>query len=337
MDDIDKSLAGFSRSKLISDPTSLDRLDRLSDHLELDLWIKRDDLTGLGFGGNKIRQLEYYFGAALEQAADTILITGAVQSNYVRAAAAVAAKLGMRSVLQLESRVPEMDATYENSGNVLLAKLLGAKHIYYPKGEDEVGADKALCTYAEALRKGGQTPYVIPLGLDNPPLGALGYMRAAQEILHQGTNFDAIIVASGSGMTHAGLLTGLRMLGSNIPVYGICVRRNAEAQRLRLATILKNLAKLIGISKIVKSSDILVCDFALTPGYGLLGQPAYSALDMMAKMEGLFLDPVYTAKSFAGTLGLIEDGTLITGQRVLFVHTGGQPALFAYQDKIVSR
>ncbi len=169
MSDIFKSLAKFPRAKLVSGPTPLERLDRLSGHFDIDLWIKRDDLTGLGGGGNKIRQLEYYFGAALAQSADTILITGAVQSNYVRAAAAVAAKLGLKAILQLEDRVPDMDATYATSGNVFLSQLLGAEHMYYPEGEDEAGADLALRARAESLRAEGRTPYVIPLGWATNP------------------------------------------------------------------------------------------------------------------------------------------------------------------------
>ncbi|WP_274594861.1 pyridoxal-phosphate dependent enzyme [Parasedimentitalea marina] len=148
--------------------TPVERLDRMSDLLGIDLWLKRDDLTGLSFGGNKTRQLEFYFGEALAQGADTVLITGAVQSNFVRSAAAAAARLGLKAVLQLEERVPDMGALYYSSGNVLLAKILGAEHMSYPLGEDEVGADKALHERADQLRAEGRTPYVIHLGIDHP-------------------------------------------------------------------------------------------------------------------------------------------------------------------------
>ena len=170
------------RAPLQSTPTPLEHLARLSRRLGVEVFIKRDDLTGLGFGGNKIRQLEFYFGAALAQGADTVLITGAVQSNYVRAAAAAAAKLGLEAVLQLEERVPGMGRTYYTSGNVLLDDLLGARRLSFPEGENEPAADQSLRDEAERLRRAGRRPYVIPLGVDNPPLGALGYMLAAGEV-----------------------------------------------------------------------------------------------------------------------------------------------------------
>jgi len=334
MTDLFDALADFPRINLSTWPTPLERLKRLSDHLDIDLWIKRDDLTGLGGGGNKIRQLEYYFGAAIKEEADTILITGAVQSNYVRAAAAAAAKLGLGAILQLEDRVPGMGETYKTSGNVLLGQLLGAEYMDYPKGEDEMGADLALHERADNLRSEGRTPYVIPLGLDNKPLGALGYMNAAREILDQGPEFDAIVVASGSGATHGGLLAGLRSLGSKIPVHGIRVRRNSVEQSERLKVVTRNLSNLLGHTEIVEPSDILTWDGTLAPGYGLLGPKSREAIKLMAQFEGLFLDPVYTGKSFAGLIDLVKMRQIHSGMRVLFVHTGGQPALFAYQDII---
>ena len=335
MTDVFEILDRFPRAQLIGGPTPLERLDRLSAHLDIDLWIKRDDLTGLGAGGNKIRQLEFYFGDALAKGADTILITGAVQSNYVRAAAAVAAKLGLGAVLQLESRVPDMGALYQSSGNVFLSQLLGAEHMYFAEGEDETGADAALHIRADALRAQGKTPYVIPLGLNNKPLGALGYVRAARELTDQRSDFDAIVVPSGSGATHAGLLAGLRALGVTTPVYGICVRRDAAQQAARLQTVLGKISGLLGDRLKVSAKEILTWDGSLVPGYGQIGDRMKSALSMMAQFEGLFLDPVYTAKAFAGVLGLLEDGKIEPGMRVLFLHTGGVPALFAYQDELM--
>jgi len=325
----------FPRAKFLSGPTPIERLDRLSKQLDVDLWIKRDDLTGLGFGGNKVRQLEFYFGAAREQNADTILITGAVQSNYARTAATAAAKLGLEAVIQMEERVRGMDETYRTSGNVLLSRLLGAQFMSYPEGEDEAGADLALRNRAKQLSEQGRKPYVIPLGLNNPPLGALGYMKAAEEILQQDKTFDCMVVASGSGLTHCGLLSGLRALGSDIPVHGICVRRTAADQIARLAVVADNLKVLLNCENIVEPSDFLTWDGALEPGYGHIGTPARDAMLMMARQEGLFLDPVYTGKSFAGVPGLLKDGVIEPGMRVLFVHTGGQPALFAYQNELM--
>lgn len=327
-------LATFPRARLVTAQTPLERLSRLSDHLGIDLWIKRDDLTGLGMGGNKIRQLEYYIGAALAEQADVVLITGAVQSNYVRAAAAAAARHGLRAILQLEERVPGMGADYYRSGNVFLSDLLGAEHIHFDEGENEAGADNALHARADQLRAKGLRPYVIPLGADNKPLGALGYVNAAAEILDQDGEFDAIIVASGSGATHGGLLAGLRAYGSQMPVHGICVRRDAAQQSNRMLSLMGKIAVLLQSERPVAASDIRVWDGALAPGYGQVGPQTVAAMRMMAQYEGLFLDPVYTAKSFAGVLGLLEQGTIAPGSRVLFIHTGGTPALFAYQDEI---
>ena len=333
--DVFTALSGFECVELLSGPTPLEPLHRLSQKLGIELSIKRDDLTGLGFGGNKIRQLEYYFGAARAKGADTVLITGAVQSNYVRSAAAAAAKLGMRAVLQLEERVSGKGADYATSGNVLLGQMLGAEFMHYPVGEDEDGADRALHTRADELRVEGRIPYVIPLGLNNPPLGALGYVKAAREIVEQGADFDAVVIASGSGMTHAGLLFGLRALGVKSDVYGICVRRDAEQQSGRIQTVTDNLAKLLDRENPVSAQDILVWDGALAPGYGGIGTNTRAAMTLMARSEGLFLDPVYTAKAFAGVVGLAGEGTISPGAKVLFVHTGGLPALFAYGAEVL--
>lgn len=333
--DVFDRLAEFPRRRFLNAPTPLEHLPRLSRHLGVDLWIKRDDLTGLGAGGNKIRQLEFYLGAAQSEGADTILITGAVQSNYIRSAAAAAARCGMKSVLQLEERVPGKGAMYRMSGNVLLSKLIGADHLYYPEGEDEEGADKALRDHAEALRGEGYHPYVIPLGLKNKPLGALGYMVAAQELHTQDNAFDAVVIPSGSGATHAGFLAGLRALAAEVPVHGICVRRDAAAQSARLGEVTDRLADLLGVAPWVKAEDLRTHDGALAPGYGQVGDKVRRAIRLMAATEGLFLDPVYSGKCFAGLIDLVEQGDIAPGSKVLFVHTGGFPALFAYQDELL--
>ncbi len=329
-------VAEFPRTVLQDVPTPLQHLPRLSEHLGIDLWVKRDDLTGLGGGGNKVRQLEFYLGAAQEKGADTILITGAVQSNYVRTAAAAAAKCGIASVLQLEDRVRGKGVIYRTSGNVFLSKLLGARHIQYPEGEDEAGADAALAAEAEQLRDEGHVPYIIPLGLANKPLGALGYMRAAAEVLSQDDVFDAAVIPSGSGATHGGFLAGLRALGATFPLHGICVRRDAEAQRARLRELLERLADLLGVENHLTPGDILAHDSALAPGYGRIGPKVRQAISLMAEQEGLFLDPVYSGKCLAGLIDLVSEGVIAPGAKVLFVHTGGFPALFAYQDDVLN-
>ncbi len=333
---IDLKLSEFPRARLMTEVTPVERLDRLSDRLGIDLWLKRDDLTGLSFGGNKTRQLEFYFGEALQQRADTVLITGAVQSNFVRTAAAAAARLGMKSVLQLEERVPGMGEQYYQSGNVLLAKILGAEHMHFPVGEDEVGADNALHDKADQLIAAGHKPYVIHLGIEHPPLGALGYVQGGAELSAQMSDFDAAVVPSGSGSTHGGFLTGLRLSGSHTPVYGICVRRDQEQQYARIEKVLGKLASLMDFDPSIVMNCINVWDGALAPGYGQVGEGTRDALTLMARNEGIFLDPVYTAKTFAGLMGLLDEGVISKGQKVVMLHTGGLPALFGYQDVIES-
>ena len=325
----------FPRAKLMSGPTPLERLDNLSAELDIDLWLKRDDLTGLSFGGNKTRQLEFYLGDACQQGADTILITGAVQSNFVRSAAAAATKLGMQSVLQLEERVPDMGAEYYSSGNVLLAQILGAEHMSYPEGEDEAGADAALHARANELKAKGHKPYVIHLGLGHPPLGALGYVVAGQELYQQMPDFNAVVVPSGSGATHGGLLTGLALDDCAASVFGICVRRVREKQQTRMKIVLQKLADLLNIDAGLLQEKIEVFDDALPPGYGKVNEVTRSALMKMARTEGVFLDPVYSAKTFAGLLSLVESGKIKPGDRVVLLHTGGLPALFGYQSELM--
>ncbi|WP_237212603.1 D-cysteine desulfhydrase family protein [Ruegeria lacuscaerulensis] len=318
----------------MSGATPLERLDRLSEELGIDLWLKRDDLTGLGFGGNKTRQLEFYFGDALAQGADTVLITGAVQSNFVRSAAAAAARLGMKAVLQLEERVPNMGPEYYKSGNVLLAKILGAEHMSYPVGEDEAGADAALHARADELKEQGRKPYVIHLGLNHPPLGALGYVAAGQELCKQMQDFDTAVVPSGSGATHGGLLTGIALSTVPAQVFGVCVRRDTENQRTRMTVVLQKLADMLSIDPGLLLEKIEVWDGALAPGYGQIGPKTQSALEKMAQTEGIFLDPVYSAKTFAGLLDIVREGQIKPGQKVVMIHTGGLPALFGYQNEL---
>ncbi|MEM7599696.1 MAG: D-cysteine desulfhydrase family protein [Pseudomonadota bacterium] len=327
-------MAQFPRHPIVQSATPLTPMPRVSEALGIDLWFKRDDLAGPSLGGNKSRQLEYYFGAALAAGADTILITGAVQSNFVRLAAAVAKSLGMGAVVQLEHRVKAVDATYERSGNVVLTQLLGAEIMRYPEGEDEAGADQALYDRAEALRAAGRVPYVIPLAENHPPLGALGYVDGAHEILREKDDFDVFVVASGSGATHAGLLAGVRGAGSSARVYGSCVRRDKDLQTARIGRIMGRLAALYDGAGKVTTEDIAIWDGALAPGYGQIGDTALNAMRMVAEHEGVFLDPVYTAKSFAAVPALVADGTIPKGARVCFVHTGGLAGLFGYSDML---
>ena len=328
----------IARTPLAHTPTPIEPLSNLGKHLGSGrIYVKRDDCTGLAVGGNKARQLEYYFGEALEQSADTVLITGAVQSNFVRMAAAGAAKLGLTCHIQLEERVTDAGAEYRESGNVLLNRILGAVMHTYPKGEDEAGADANLRLIAEQLGEAGKKPYIIPLAPGHPPLGALGYVRAAGEILDQLANthypIDEIVVASGSGNTHAGLLFGLRALDSDIAVTGVCVRRNRKAQLARITTRCQEIAALLETESPVQRQDIQLTDDTFAPGYGHLNDATHEAISLCARLEGLLLDPVYTGKSMAACLKLARN----TGKNksILFIHTGGIPGIFAYRDSLI--
>ncbi len=330
-------LTRFPRVQLAHSPTPLEAMPRLAGALGgAELWIKRDDCTGLAFGGNKARQLEYYFGEAIDRDADTVIITGAVQSNFVRQAAAAARRLGMEIEIQLENRVPHDGALYNDSGNVLLDRLLGARIHYFPEGEDEVAADANMERIADDIRARGGRPYVIHLGADHPPLGALGYIDAAKEILEQATGLgitiDEVVVATGSAATHSGLLTGLRLHGSEAAVRGICVRRAAAAQKPRVLARALELEAMAGLPKNISETDVWVSDAWFGPGYGQLTPETIEAMELTARHEGILLDPVYTGKAMAGLIGLLRGGDIGADKTTVFVHTGGTPALFAYDE-----
>jgi len=331
------ALSRFSKVQLGHHPTPLEPLQNLQKEFPgRKLWVKRDDCNGLAFGGNKVRQLEYYLGEAQTQKADCILITGAVQSNFVRLAAAGANKLGMACHIQLEKRVAKDNLAYNTSGNVLLDHMLGAEIYHFDHGEDEAGADNRLHEIAENLQAEGKRPYVIHLAPGHRPLGALGYVEAADEIIAQAASqnvrFDHIVVPSGSGNTHGGLLFGLRALGDQTPVAGICVRRDAVSQKLRITDRVCELADMLAVENPVSDADIQLSDEFLHPAYGQLNKATGQAIDKAAKTEALILDPVYSGKTMAGFLSLA--GKSPNASNLLFWHTGGAPAVFAYGDDL---
>ncbi|MDH3670508.1 MAG: D-cysteine desulfhydrase family protein [Gammaproteobacteria bacterium] len=331
------ALVDFPRVQLTHTPTPLEPLPNLTQQLGGPrLFVKRDDCTGLAMGGNKARQLEYYLGQAMAENADTVLITGAVQSNFLRMTAAAAAKLGLRCEIQLEDRVPNMGADYHSSGNVLLHQILGCTVHSFAEGENEKAADAALETMAYRIRADGGRPYVIHLSQEHPPIGALGYVDAAREILEQtaqtGTKIDLIVIPSGSALTHVGTLVGLRLLGSALPVLGICVRRDQKQQTERVLRRANETAELLGKSGIIKPDDVWVSDRVLAPGYGQVNEQTTEAILLAARSEGLLLDPVYSGKTLAGLISLTRDDIIQPHWNVLFVHTGGTPALFGYQS-----
>ncbi len=326
-------------------PTAVEDMANLADRLFPDgggprLLVKRDDNTGVALGGNKVRQLEFYLGDAQTQGADTVLITSAVQSNYMRTCAAMCARLGLECHLQLEERVPKNDPLYRTNGNVLLDRIAGATLHSYPEGEDEAGADREVEAIADRLRAEGKRPYVIHLSPNHPPLGAVGYVDAARELLDQlaesGTTVDRIFVGSGSAATHTGLLWGLRAGGSDIPVTGVCVRRPAAQQGPRVRANLDRMSDLLGFDPGFSDDDVEVTDVSLGPGYGRLTDEVREAIHLAGTCEGLFVDPVYTGKVLAGMIAVLRDGAMGADETALFIHTGGQPALFAYGEAVLA-
>lgn len=325
------------RAQLGHLPTPLEAMPNLSKTIGgAECFIKRDDCTGLGMGGNKVRQCEFYLGEAIAQGADTVLITGAVQSNFTRTVAAAARKLGLECHIQAEKRVSHDSSLYYHSGNILLSRMLGATLHSYQQGEDEEGADKQLEIIADQLREQGKKPYVIHLGPNHPQIGSFGYIVAAHEIIQQAQqmqhSFDKIVVATGSGATHAGLLFGLRACGDNTPVTGICVRREKNLQIPRIAKHCDNIAHILGIQNPVGLNDIVINDDALAPGYGQINEAVLEAIQLTAHNEGIILDPVYTGRTMAGFLSIARKTN--SSEKLLFIHTGGQPSIFGYEQDL---
>jgi D-cysteine desulfhydrase/L-cysteate sulfo-lyase len=328
----------FPRVELSHRPTPLELLNNVSAEFGTNVWIKRDDCTGLAFGGNKSRQLEFYIGQAIQQGADTLLTTGAIQSNHVRMTVAAARKMGLEVEVQLEHRVARDQPEYHNSGNPFLVRLMGAKIHYYPEGEDEAGADQALERRAAEIAKAGGKAFVIPLSNAHTPYGALGYVDGAEELMEQLNERQIepvrFIVPTGSASTHTGFLLGVRACGSSIPVHGVCVRRDAGSQLQRVSTKLKSVIEAIGIDIDIPDADIICDDSMLAPGYGLLNDATVTAIRYLARREGILLDPTYSGKTFAVLLEMLRRGDFNADDHVVFLHTGGAASVFAYPELV---
>ena len=326
-------LARFSRVRLAHLPTPLEPLPRLSEELGIDLWIKRDDCTGLAGGGNKTRKLEFLLGAAFEEDADTLVTQGAVQSNHVRQTAAAAASHGLACEIILEERTGSKAADYVGNGNVLLDKLFGAKLRTVPGGTDMAAE---LEKTADEVRARGGRPYVIPGGGSNP-IGALGYADCAREIVVQADELDLeidrIVTATGSAGTHAGLVAGLAVMGADIPVLGIGVRAPKDKQEANVFRLAEETAALLGRPGAVRREQVVAdCDY-VGEGYGLIDQGVIDALTLAARTDGIVLDPVYSGKAMKGLIALARAGRF-QGETVVFLHTGGAQGLFGYESEI---
>ncbi len=324
-------LARYPRRFLAHLPTPLERLDRLSAELGgPEIWIKRDDCTGLSTGGNKTRKLEFLMAEAELAGADTIITQGATQSNHARQTAAFAAKLGMKCHILLEDRTGSDDRNYNHNGNVLLDHLHGATTEKRPAGGDMNAEIEKL---AETMRGDGRKVYTIPGGGSNPT-GALGYVNCAFEMLSQlngsGTKIDHIVHATGSAGTQAGLIVGLKAMNAQIPLLGIGVRAPKDAQEANVYKLACATAEKLGCSGIVSRADIVANSDYVGKGYGIPTESGLDAIRMFAELEGILLDPVYSAKGAAGFIDLVRKGQFKKGERVVFVHTGGSAALFGY-------
>lgn len=327
------NLAKFSRRRYTGYKTPIEFLPNLTKMMGgPNIYIKRDDLLGLTSGGNKTRKLEFLMAEALEQGADTILTCGAVQSNHCRLTLAAAVKEGLKCQLILEERVP---GSYNPaaSGNNYLFNILGVEATRVVPGGSSMMDE--LNKLADELRADGRHPYVIPGGGSNPT-GALGYVACAEEILEQmfdmGINFDHIISASGSAGTHAGLVTGLVGNNSNIPITGISVNRNKELQAKAVYDLAVATCRKLDSKTLVAPEDVVVFDDYVGPGYSLPTQGMVDAVQLLARTEAILVDPVYTGKTMAGMLDLLKKGYFNECENILFIHTGGSPALYAYTD-----
>ncbi|NWA06871.1 D-cysteine desulfhydrase [Pseudomonas gingeri] len=327
---IKQQLARFNRLELLAQATPLEKLERLSAWVGRDIYIKRDDLTPLALGGNKLRKLEYLGADALAAGADTLVTAGAIQSNHVRQTAALAARLGLGCVALVENPIGTEDGNYLRNGNRLLLDLFDAKVELVDNLDN---ADEQLQALAERLRNNGRKPYVVPIGGSNP-LGALGYVRAGLELAAQieatGLEFAAVVLASGSAGTHSGLGLALSEVLPKLPVVGVTVSRTDEAQRPKVQGLAERTAELLGV-ELPASFRVELWDEYFAPRYGEPNAGTLAAVKLLASQEGILLDPVYTGKAMAGLLDGIGLQRFDEGP-IIFLHTGGAPALFAYNS-----
>ncbi|MCP3689378.1 MAG: D-cysteine desulfhydrase [Gammaproteobacteria bacterium] len=327
-------LSRFPRLHFAHLPTPLEPMQRLSEHLGgPNLWIKRDDCTGLSSGGNKTRKLEFLMADAVAQKADCIITQGATQSNHARQTTAIAAKLGLACHVLLEDRTGYEDSAYVYNGNVLLDQLHGSTVAKRPADTD---MNAAMADLAQQLRDDGKNPYIIPGGGSNE-IGALGYVNAAVELTTQANDrslrIDHLVHATGSSGTQAGLVLGMEGINSGIPVYGVGVRAPQLKQEEMVFDLAQRTAEYMGLNPdIVKRERVVANSDYVGEGYGLPTDAMVEAVKMMAQYEGILLDPVYAGKGFSGLVDLIRKGHFKQDENVVFLHTGGSVSLFAYPE-----
>jgi L-cysteate sulfo-lyase len=325
-------LARFPRVRFAHLPTPLEPMPNLTKLLGgPQLYVKRDDCTGLATGGNKTRKLEFLIADALEKGADTVITHGAVQSNHVRQTAAAAGRYGMRSEALLERRVPGHGAAYETTGNLLLDRLFRARLHFVEAGTD---MDAACADLVEKVRARGGKPYYIPGGGSNP-IGALGYVNCGLELLQQanetGLRIDCVVLGTGSTGTQSGLVCGLEGANAGIDVLGICVSRPKTPQEQAVHKLASETAEHVGVRGGIPRERIMANGDYVGEGYGIPTAGTIDAIRIAAEQEGLLLDPVYSGKAMDGLIDLCRKGFFRADQNVVFLHTGGSAALFAYE------
>ncbi|UAN61100.1 D-cysteine desulfhydrase [Serratia sp. JSRIV006] len=327
--DLQQQLAQFPRLDLVGSATPLEKLSRLSDYLGREIYIKRDDVTPMAMGGNKLRKLEFLAADAVRQGADTLVTAGAIQSNHVRQTAAVAAKLGLQCVALLENPIDTKAENYLSNGNRLLLDLFNVEVVMCDALHDP---QMQLADLATRLEAQGFRPYVIPVGGSNA-LGSLGYVQCALEIAAQshGINFSSIVVASGSAGTHAGLAVGLQQLLPESELIGVTVSRKVIDQLPKVEQLQKAVACSLNIDEL---APITLWDDYFAPQYGMPNDEGMAAVKLLAQQEGVLLDPVYTGKAMAGLIDGVSQKRFRDEGPILFVHTGGAPALFAYHPQV---
>jgi len=328
-------LDSFARVPLLFGPSPIHRLDRLTEHLGgATIWAKRDDVSsGLAFGGNKTRKLEYLGADALAKGCDTLVSIGGVQSNHTRQVAAVAARLGLGCVLVQESWVDWPDAVYDRVGNIQLSRILGADVRLVDAGfgiDLKPSWEQALADVEQA----GGKPYAIPAGASDHPLGGLGYVRWAQEVAEQerelGLFFDTVVVCSVTGSTQAGMIVGFAAQERPRLVLGIDASAKPDETLAQVARIARATAELVELGRELRDDEIVLDDRYHAGTYGIPDERTLAAIRTAARTEGMITDPVYEGKSMAALIDLVRSGEIQAGSNVLFAHLGGQPALSAY-------
>ena len=329
-------LANFARYPLTFGPTPIERLSRLEAHLggKIALYAKREDCnSGLAFGGNKLRKLEYIIPDAIASNADTLVSIGGVQSNHTRMVAAVAAKIGMKCRLVQESWVPHEDAVYDRVGNILLSRIMGADVRLVDDGFD-IGIRQSWEEAIEDVRAKGGIPYPIPAGASVHKFGGLGYVGFAEEVRIQeaelGVRFDYIVVCTVTGSTHAGMLVGFAKDGRERRVVGIDASATPAQTKAQVLQIARDTAELVQLCRELAEDDVVLIEDYAYPCYGVPSEATKAAIRTCARLEGMITDPVYEGKSMQGMIDLVNKGYFPVGSKVLYAHLGGAPALNGY-------